>query len=97
MTLRSGKTLNKPDLPQKCEIAEPESKKNERKKETIYQAHIPKVPFLRALELPLSLEKKNLKMNEMLKLFKQVQINLPLLDAIKQVSTYAKFLKDLCT
>ena len=36
-------------------------------------------------------------MNEMLELFKQVQINLPLLDAIKQVPAYAKFLKDLCT
>jgi hypothetical protein len=29
--------------------------------------------------------------------FKQVRINIPLLDAIKQVSSYAKFLKDLCT
>ncbi|XP_071694761.1 uncharacterized protein [Rutidosis leptorrhynchoides] len=29
--------------------------------------------------------------------FKQVKINLPLLDAIKQVPSYAKFLKDLCT
>ena len=36
-------------------------------------------------------------MQEMLELFKQVHINLPLLDAIKQVPSYAKFLKDLCT
>ena len=35
-------------------------------------------------------------MDEM-ELFKQVQINLPLLDAIKQVPFYAKFFKDLCT
>ncbi|XP_031269937.1 uncharacterized protein LOC116128366 [Pistacia vera] len=33
----------------------------------------------------------------MIELFKQVQINIPLLDAIKQVPAYAKFLKDLCT
>ncbi|GAV57213.1 hypothetical protein CFOL_v3_00751 [Cephalotus follicularis] len=36
-------------------------------------------------------------MDEMMELFKQVQINIPLLDAIRQVPTYAKFLKDLCT
>ncbi|KAK1417596.1 hypothetical protein QVD17_26726 [Tagetes erecta] len=29
--------------------------------------------------------------------FKQVKINLPLLDAIKQIPAYAKFLKDLCS
>ncbi|GJY30318.1 hypothetical protein Tco_0413813 [Tanacetum coccineum] len=29
--------------------------------------------------------------------FKQVKINLPLIDAIKQIPAYAKFLKDLCT
>ncbi|GAV67398.1 gag-asp_proteas domain-containing protein [Cephalotus follicularis] len=36
-------------------------------------------------------------MDEMLELFKQVQINLSLLDAIQQVPIYSKFLKDLCT
>ena len=30
-------------------------------------------------------------------LFKQVKLNIPLLDAIKQIPSYAKFLKDLCT
>ncbi|GAV75739.1 LOW QUALITY PROTEIN: hypothetical protein CFOL_v3_19215, partial [Cephalotus follicularis] len=35
-------------------------------------------------------------MDEMMELFKQVQINLPLLDVI-QVPAYANFLKDLCT
>jgi hypothetical protein len=33
----------------------------------------------------------------MIEAFKQVKINLPLLDAIKQVPAYAKFLKELCT
>ncbi|XP_031263653.1 uncharacterized protein LOC116121887 [Pistacia vera] len=36
-------------------------------------------------------------MEEMIELFKQVQINIPLLNAFKQVPAYAKFLKDLCT
>ncbi|VVA39814.1 PREDICTED: LOW QUALITY PROTEIN, partial [Prunus dulcis] len=29
--------------------------------------------------------------------FKKVQINIPLLEAIKQIPSYAKFLKDICT
>ncbi|XP_026452816.1 uncharacterized protein LOC113353428, partial [Papaver somniferum] len=35
--------------------------------------------------------------NEMLDLFKRVNINIPFLEAIKQIPAYAKFLKDLCT
>ena len=34
---------------------------------------------------------------EIFEVFKQVRINIHLLDAIKQVPSYAKFLKDLCT
>ena len=34
---------------------------------------------------------------EILEVLKQLKINIPLLDMIKQVLTYAKFLKDLCT
>ena len=34
---------------------------------------------------------------EILELLKQVKVNIPLLDAIKQIPSYAKFLKDLCT
>ncbi|XP_041000084.1 uncharacterized protein LOC121246130 [Juglans microcarpa x Juglans regia] len=34
---------------------------------------------------------------EIHEMFKQVKINIPLLDAIQQVPSYAKFLKDLCT
>ncbi|XP_059624851.1 uncharacterized protein LOC132268127 [Cornus florida] len=33
----------------------------------------------------------------MMEVFKQVNINLPLLDAIRQIPLYTKFLKDLCT
>ena len=36
-------------------------------------------------------------LDKMLEVFKQVQVNIPLLDMIQQVPTYAKFLKDLCT
>ncbi|KAG8475528.1 hypothetical protein CXB51_032270 [Gossypium anomalum] len=34
---------------------------------------------------------------EILDIFKKVEINIPLLDVIKKVPKYAKFLKDLCT
>ena len=34
---------------------------------------------------------------EILEVLRQVKVNIPLLDMIKQVLTYTKFLKDLCT
>ncbi|RVW36100.1 hypothetical protein CK203_079655 [Vitis vinifera] len=34
---------------------------------------------------------------EILEVLRQVKVNIPLLDMIKQVPTYVKFLKDLCT
>jgi len=36
-------------------------------------------------------------MKKIREIFKQVKVNVPLLDAIEHVSSYAKFLKDLCT
>ncbi|XP_027120696.1 uncharacterized protein [Coffea arabica] len=41
--------------------------------------------------------KKVEKEKELLDVFRKVEINIPLLDAIKQIPKYAKFLKDLCT
>jgi len=35
--------------------------------------------------------------DDILKTFKQVKVNLFLLEAIRQIPTYAKFLKDMCT
>jgi len=36
-------------------------------------------------------------MEKIREIFNQVKINVPLLDAIQQVPSYAKFLKDMCT
>ena len=36
-------------------------------------------------------------MEKIREMFNQVQINVPLLDAIQQVPSYAKFLKEMCT
>ncbi|KAI5663025.1 hypothetical protein M9H77_22348 [Catharanthus roseus] len=56
----------------------------------------PKVPYPQALLPPPHLIKDN-KREDILETLKQVKINLPLLEVIKQVSSYAKFLKDMCT
>ncbi|XP_071703889.1 uncharacterized protein [Rutidosis leptorrhynchoides] len=57
------------------------------------------VLFPKALESPNQFPygKKGPQPEDMWKMFKQVKITLPLLDAIRQVPSYAKFLKDLCT
>ncbi|GAV73638.1 hypothetical protein CFOL_v3_17121 [Cephalotus follicularis] len=77
------------------------SKESERKgKEKDITFATSKAPFpecLRSPSLVPPFGKKLARMDEMMELFKQVQINLPLLDAIRQVPAYAKFLKDLCT
>jgi len=36
-------------------------------------------------------------MDKIIEIFNQVKINVSLLDAIQQVSSYVKFLKDMCT
>ncbi|KAB2609977.1 S ribonuclease [Pyrus ussuriensis x Pyrus communis] len=41
--------------------------------------------------------KKEKHEKDILEMFRKVQVNIPLLDAIKQVPKYAKFLKELCT
>ena len=50
-------------------------------------------PFPQALKA----KKKAINQTEMLEVLRQVKVNIPLLDMIKQVPTYAKFLKDMCT
>ena len=44
----------------------------------------------------LKAKKKDINQAEILEVLRQVKVNIPLLDMIKQVPTYAKFLKDLC-
>jgi hypothetical protein len=53
----------------------------------------PVLPFPHAM----TIQRKVKHNSEISETFKQVRINIPLLDAIKQVPSYAKFLKDLCT
>ncbi|CAN6476424.1 unnamed protein product [Victoria cruziana] len=59
------------------------------------------LPFLKALEKPSSVVRpiidREVRMQDMLEMFRAVRIHLPLVDAIQQVSAYARFLKELCT
>ena len=65
----------------------------EEKEETNPQEYVPKAPFPQRL----AKGKKGKSTCEIFEIFKQVSVNIPLLDAIKQVPSYTKFLKDLCT
>ncbi|KAM2950741.1 hypothetical protein COP2_000321 [Malus domestica] len=53
----------------------------------------PNVPFPRRFMQSTKEEAEK----DILETFRKVQVNIPLLDAIKQVPRYAKFLKELCT
>src|SRR4051812_45808381 len=55
--------------------------------------HVPKAPFPQRLQK----QKNDGQYGDILELFKHVQINIPFLDAIKQIPAYAKFLKVLVT
>ena len=70
-----------------------EDSSSEEKEETNPREYVPKVPFPQRL----AKGKKGKFTGEILEIFKQVSVNIPLLDAIKQVPSYANFLKDLCT
>ncbi|XP_026445240.1 uncharacterized protein LOC113345781 [Papaver somniferum] len=93
-TLRSGKVIETP-----MKVNEPEKSlklKSSHSDIQNEQSEIHKkmhAPFPNRL-----LSTKQLADNkDILDVFQQVKINIPLLSVIKQVSPYAKFLKDLCT
>ncbi|RVW34166.1 Retrovirus-related Pol polyprotein from transposon 17.6 [Vitis vinifera] len=84
ITLRSGKKVELPTPKPHVEEEEEEEKEeggNQRKEERYHFAW----------------EKGDRNASEILEVLRQVKVNIPLLDMIKQVPTYAKFLKDLCT
>ncbi|XP_027082155.1 uncharacterized protein [Coffea arabica] len=103
MTLRSGKEVQgpKPVIPKdkdekriKKELEE-ESKDSKNSKilpDPLIPAKTNPSPFPSRLEK----SKKQNNEKEVLKIFRKVEINIPLLDVIKQVPRYAKFLRDLC-
>ena len=94
ITLRSGKEVEQL-VPKPAEEGQ-EAKEAEPEEEVIKENAVKKstpLPFLKALKA----KKKAINQAEILEVLRQVKVNIPLLDMIKQVPTYAKFLKDLCT
>ncbi|XP_026458722.1 uncharacterized protein LOC113359273 [Papaver somniferum] len=84
--------------PHKSSIVESDSEhvcksKNSADVNVSLPANVPVAPFPQRLVK----QKKGTHYNEMLEMFKRVNINIPFIEAIKQIPAYAKFLKDLCT
>ncbi|XP_071929610.1 uncharacterized protein [Coffea arabica] len=101
MTLRSGKEIQEPE-PVIPKDKDEEKIENELEREDNNGAD-PKVlpdPIITVKinppPFPSRLEKSKKQEKEILEVFRKVEINIPLLDAIKQVPKYAKFLRDLC-
>ena len=94
VTLRSGREV-KPSAPKPAEedpnVVEPEPEDVAPKGDIVNKSTPP--PFPQALRN----KKKAINETEILEVLRQVKVNIPLLDIIKQVPNYAKFLKDLCT
>ena len=94
VTLRSGRE-GKPSTPKPAvedpNIVEPEPVDEAPKGDTVKKSTPP--PFPQALRN----KKKTINQTKILEVLRQVKVSIPLLDMIKQVPTYAKFLKDLCT
>ncbi|XP_051149800.1 uncharacterized protein LOC127264361 [Andrographis paniculata] len=101
ITLRSGKELEGPPLiskEQNEDQIEMEIEKEAELHEKVLPDSVPptetkSAPFPDRLKKP---QKAN-KRKEMMEIFKKVELNIPLLEAINQIPKYAKFLKELCT
>ena len=94
ITLRSGKELKQP-VPKLTEEGH-EAKEVEPDEVVTKENAVKNItppPFPQALKA----KKKAINQAEILEVLTQVKVNIPLLDMIKQVPTYAKILKDLCT
>ena len=93
VTLRSGREVN-PSAPKPVvedpNVVKPEPEGEAPKRDTVNKSTPP--PFPQALRN----KKKAINQTKILEVLRQVKVNIPLLDMIKQVPTYAKFLKDLC-
>ena len=94
ITLRSGKEIDQSVPKPAGETREEEEVELEHifiREDSMKKSMPP--PFPQALRG----KKKASKQAGILEVLRQVKVNIPLLDMIKQVPTYAKFLKDLCT
>ncbi|XP_023729171.1 uncharacterized protein LOC111876828 [Lactuca sativa] len=100
VTLRSGKNYKGPDQQEDEEeeiVVEQESEATEE----VHKKDGPAEAEVKITPPPFPSRLKNMKKEkedkEIMDFIRKVEINIPLLDAIKQLPRYAKFLKELCT
>ena len=94
ITLRSGKEL-KQSVPKQTE--EVQEVKEAEPDEVVTEEPAAKNSTPPLFPQALKAKKKAVNQAEIIEVLSQVKVNIPLLDMIKQVPTYAKILKDLCT
>ncbi|XP_057791181.1 uncharacterized protein LOC131008311 [Salvia miltiorrhiza] len=111
VTARSGRILVEPQPKQQDKEKKPDEAKDDAISEESPESTEPssskvsgkpKVSIPQSLIAPpfssrLAQNKRIKEEKDILEIFKKVEINLPLLDEIKQVPRYAKFLKELCS
>ena len=112
ITLRGGKQVDQPmPKPKENKGGEQEENVKEQEKEKevneddgpkqdeIVNEEVKKKDKLLSPPFPKALQSRKVVNNatEIFEVLKQVKVNIPLLDMIKQVPPYAKFLEDLCT
>ena len=93
ITLRSGNEVEQP-VPKPAE--EGQEAKELGPEELVIKEDAVKKDSPPPVPQALKSKKKAINQVEILEVLRQVKVNIPLLDMIKQVPTYAKFLKDLC-
>ena len=94
ITLRSGREIEQPmpiTAEETCKEKEAEPERVIISEDLVKKTMPP--PFPQALRG----KKKITNQAEIWEVLRQVKVNIPLLDMIKQVPTYVKFLKDICT
>ncbi|CAM8932032.1 unnamed protein product [Rhodiola kirilowii] len=69
----------------------------EHKKRPVPRTETPKISATLPFPVPARVQKQHVMDEDVFELFSKVEINIPLLEAIKQIPRYAKFLKELCT
>ncbi|XP_026410589.1 uncharacterized protein LOC113305803 [Papaver somniferum] len=101
--LRSGKQVKQPATSRETHESVLEQEEDEttpNKADLVMNSHSKPLVFTNVtLPFPNRFEKskKETLYKEIYEIFKNIQVNIPLLEAIRQVPRYAKFLKELCT
>ncbi|CAM8926469.1 unnamed protein product [Rhodiola kirilowii] len=101
MTLRSGRKLA--DAAKKNGDAHEEHRPSpvppseEHRPHPLPRTETSKIRATHPFPVPARVPKQHVMDEDMFELFSKVEINIPLLEAIKQIPRYAEFLKELCT